>query len=156
MSEDVCTGANRRVFLRRILGLAGLALALPGRLLAAWPETAFKAETVAGALDLLAAGAAPQADARVRLTVPQIAENGALVPVEVSTDIANVSRISILVEKNPSPLAASFEFTPAALPAVSIRLKMNETSRVIAAVEADGRIHTAEQEVKVTLGGCGG
>ena len=148
-------GINRRIFVR-LMGLAGLALALPGRLLAAWPETAFQSETLAGALEALAPGLKAQDDPRVRLQAPQIAENGALVPIEVGADMENVSRISLIVEKNPNPLAASFDLTPASVPAIAIRLKMNETSLVLAAVEADGKLYTRSQEVKVTLGGCGG
>jgi sulfur-oxidizing protein SoxY len=92
----------------------------------------------------------------VKLKVPDIAENGAVVPISVSTDIENVESISIYVEGNPNPLAATFELSPYIVAAVSTRIKMGKTSNVVAAVYSGGTVYTATQEVKVTIGGCGG
>jgi len=146
---------GRRILLK-LIALAGAAFAVPRRLFAAWPERAFAAEKAADALSALAPGVTPKPSDRLRLKVPLIAENGALVPVTVSTDIENVSRIAVIIDKNPNPLAAAFELTPASIPEIALRFKMNETSAVMAVVEADGEIYTASQEVKVTLRGCGG
>ena len=89
------------------------------------------------------------------LTAPEIAENGAVVPVVVSSSLA-VEQIAFLVEKNPNPLAAQFFFTPHAEPFVATRIKMAETSRVFALVKTEGKWMVATKEIKVTLGGCGG
>ena len=77
-------------------------------------------------------------------------------PVDVVSNIPNTSSISILVDKNPFPLSASFEFSNGALPEVSARLKLSQTSMVKAVAKADGKFYTAQKEVKVTIGGCGG
>jgi sulfur-oxidizing protein SoxY len=146
-------GITRRMSLA-LLALAGAALAIPRRLLAAWPESAFGSESAAGALEALVPGALPREDARIHLTAPQLAENGALVPIDVSTDIPGVTRIALIVDRNPNPLAATFDFTPAAIPAVSIRLKMRESSRVMAVVEAEGEVYTSARDVKVAISGC--
>lgn len=94
--------------------------------------------------------------AEITLKAPDIAENGAVVPVSIKTDLESVESISIIVENNPNPLAASFELSPEAKAEVSTRIKMNKTSNVIAVVKADGKLHTTQKEVKVTIGGCGG
>ncbi|HEX7788775.1 MAG TPA: thiosulfate oxidation carrier protein SoxY, partial [Methylomirabilota bacterium] len=89
------------------------------------------------------------------ITAPEIAENGAVVPVAVASKIPNTQTISILAEKNPFPLAASFNIAGGGEGYVSTRLKMGETSNVRAVVKADGKFYTAVKEVKVTVGGCG-
>ncbi len=91
-----------------------------------------------------------------RATAPEIAENGAQVPVTVTSRIANTQSISIIVDKNPFPLSSTFEFAGGAEGYVSTRLKMGQTSNVIAVVKADGKFFSASKEVKVTIGGCGG
>jgi sulfur-oxidizing protein SoxY len=122
---------------------------------AEWNKAAFEAHDTAGALKGL--GAAATADSKdLMLKVPDIAENGAVVPVDVVSNIPNTSSISILVEKNPSPLCAHFDFANGAVPEVSARLKMGQTSLVKAVAKADGKFYTAQKEVKVTVGGCGG
>jgi sulfur-oxidizing protein SoxY len=90
------------------------------------------------------------------MKAPDIAENGAVVPIDVVSNIPNTSSIAILVKKNPFPLAALFEFSNGALADVSVRLKVAETSAIIAIAKADGKTYTAQKEVKVTVGGCGG
>ncbi|MGR9044871.1 MAG: thiosulfate oxidation carrier protein SoxY [Gammaproteobacteria bacterium] len=93
---------------------------------------------------------------RITLKLPRIAENGAVVPITVSTDLIDVESIAILVEKNPVPLAVTFKLSPAVDPFVSARLKMAETCDVIAIVKAGDGLYSHRQKVKVTIGGCGG
>ena len=152
---------TRRTVLKRTTAsgvLAGLIVAgalRPTQILAAdWNKAAFDAKDTAGALKGMAAGA-PAESKDLILRVPDIAENGAVVPVDVISSIPNTSSIAILVEKNPFPLSAFFEFANGALPEVSARIKMGQTSLVKAIVKADGKFYIAQKEVKVTVGGCG-
>ena len=148
--------ASRRTALR-LLTLLGFT-ALAGKVRAAapgWPEQAFQQKTDDAALKLLY-GKAMEVSDKVTLDVPEIAENGAVVPVSVSTTLPNVTGITILVPENPSALAASYTLADGAMPSVGCRLKMAKTSNVVAVVESDGKLYTASKEVKVTLGGCGG
>ncbi len=92
----------------------------------------------------------------ISITSPDIAENGAVVPVSVSSKLGNTESISILVEKNPNALSAAFEIPSGTEPFVSTRVKMGQTSNVYALVKADGKYFFATKEIKVTLGGCGG
>ncbi len=150
--------ASRRGFLRQsgLLGLAISAVAfLPRMAYAAWNKTAFEAKTMADVYKSLGVGA-PTARADVQIIASDIAENGAVVPVEAISKIPNTTQISFLVEKNPTMLIAQFDLGPDMLPEVSTRLKMAQTSNVIALVKADGKFYTAAKEIKVTLGGCGG
>ncbi len=150
--------ASRRRFLHLsgLLGLAVSALALAPRLaFAAWNRAAFETKALADAYKVLGIES-PTASGDVLLNVPEIAENGAVVPVEAISKIPNTTQISFLVEKNPTTLTAQFDFGPEMLPEISTRLKMAETSNVIALVKADGKFYTASKEIKVTLGGCGG
>ena len=117
-------------------------------------EAAFQAKAVADALKNLGAGNLVESRDIV-ITAPDIAENGAVVPVAVTSRIANTESIAILAEKNPFPLAASFDITPGADAYVSTRIKMGQTSDVRAIVKAGGNYFTAVKEVKVTIGGCG-
>jgi sulfur-oxidizing protein SoxY len=97
-----------------------------------------------------------EASDKITLDVPEIAENGAVVPVSVSSTLPGVTAISIMVPENPSALAASYKFAAGTMPSIGCRLKMAKTSNVIVIVEADGKLYSASKEVKVTLGGCGG
>jgi sulfur-oxidizing protein SoxY len=139
--------------------LAGLITAgalRPTQVLAAeWNKAAFDAKDSAGALKGIGAGTMAESKDLI-LKLPDIAENGAVVPVDVVSNIPNTSSISILVEKNPFPLSAHFDFANGALADVSARLKMGQTSQVKAVAKADGKFYTAQKEVKVTVGGCGG
>jgi len=90
------------------------------------------------------------------MKIPDIAENGAVVPVTVSTDLADVESISVVVDNNPTPLAASFDLNPKMVPVVSVRIKMGQSSNVRAIVKAGGNLYSTSKEVKVTIGGCGG
>jgi len=122
----------------------------------AWNAVAFEAKSVADVMNALGA-AMPVASAEVALTAPDIAENGAVVPVAVSVALPGVKRILLLVEKNPATLSAVFDVTAQVEPALSTRVKMGQTSNVFAvAITGDDRVFYASKEVKVTLGGCGG
>lgn len=122
---------------------------------AEWNKAAFEAKDTAGALKGVGAGAAADSKDLI-VKAPDIAENGAVVPVDVISNIPNTTSISILVEKNPSPLSAHFDFANGALPDVAVRLKLSQTSLVKAVAKADGKFFTAQKEIKVTVGGCGG
>lgn len=153
---SVLDRASRRAALR-LLALLGFT-ALAGKVWAAapgWPEQAFQQKTDADALKLLY-GKPVEASEKVTLNVPEIAENGAVVPVSVSTTLPKVTGITILVPENPSALAASYKLADGAMPSIGCRLKMAKTSNVVAVVESDGKLYSASKEVKVTLGGCGG
>ncbi len=147
---------GRRFLLRAAAAIVAVA-AMPRALLAAaWPDKAFLQTAASGALSELFGTDQTTPSDLIELKVPEIAENGAVVPVTVSTTLDKVESISIVVEKNPRPLAASFEMLPGAIPDISCRIKMGETSDVMAVVKtADGIFSTAKQ-VKVTIGGCGG
>jgi sulfur-oxidizing protein SoxY len=120
-----------------------------------WNKLAFEAKDTAGALKGM--GVATAADSKdLVLKAPEIAENGAVVPVDVISNIPNTTSISILVEKNPMPLSAEFEFANGAMADISVRLKFAQTSLVKVIAKADGKFYTVQREVKVTAGGCGG
>ncbi len=122
---------------------------------AAWNEAAFKAKTIDDVVKVFGASGMPEKSDAVNLRAPDIAENGAVVPVGVETTL-NATQMAILVEKNPSALAAMFELPEGAAPFASTRVKMGQTSDIYALVKADGKWFMASKEVKVTLGGCGG
>ena len=129
---------------------------LPARAQAAWNKAAFDAKAIDDVLKALGA-AKPIESKDVTLTAPDIAENGAVVPVAASTALPGVKRLLFLVEKNPNTLAGWFDLGDAVEASVSTRIKMAETSRVYAvAMTADDRVLFAQKQVKVTLGGCGG
>ncbi len=121
-----------------------------------WNKAAFDAKDAGGALKGLGASTAAESKDIV-LTAPEIAENGAVVQVTVVSNIPNTVSISILSLKNPQPLAATFDFANGAVPDVQVRVRLAETTSVKAVVKtADGKFFTAQKEVKVTVGGCGG
>ncbi|WP_162250731.1 thiosulfate oxidation carrier protein SoxY [Pelomonas sp. Root1217] len=137
------------------LMLGGLGL-LPQAARAAYSTAAFEAKTMADLMKALGAGA-PAESKDITVTAPDIAENGAVVPVGASTSLAGVRRLLILVEKNPSLLSAAFDVSDSVEPSFTTRVKMGQSSNVIAvALMADGKVLYAQKEVKVTLGGCGG
>ena len=128
----------------------------PSQVLAAeWNRAAFDAKDMAGALKGLGATGAAD-NAGVVIKAPDIAENGAVVPVGVSSSMPKVESIAILVEKNPSPLTAVFAIPAGTEPSVTTRVKMGQSSLVYALVKSDGKVFVASKEIKVTLGGCGG
>jgi sulfur-oxidizing protein SoxY len=137
-----------------LLGLAAL-LARPFAALAAWNKEAFGAKSAGDALQHLGA-ASPAASKDLVIDAPQIAENGAVVPIEISSNIPGTSEIAVLIEKNPFPLAGKFTFGEGAVPFVKLNVKMGETSDVRVVALAGGRHYSATREIKVTIGGCGG
>ena len=145
---------QRRVLLKDLFTFAAV-LAVPRWLFAARPDAAFDADSAAGAVADLFGGPITEGD-QVTLKIPDIAENGAVVPVTISTELADVESISIIVENNPTPLAALYELSSRSVPEVSMRIKMGETSRVRAIVKAGGKLYSSSKEVIVTIGGCGG
>lgn len=142
---------NRRTFLAAGLG----ALLISGAARAAWPEAAFEAERADDVLAKLGGADAAASDA-ITITAPDIAENGAVVPISVSTTLPEVTRVSILVASNPLPLTSTYDLAAGSVPYVATRVKMLKTSAVVALVEAGGKTYAATREVKVTIGGCGG
>jgi sulfur-oxidizing protein SoxY len=135
--------------------LAGAGL-LPRAAGAAYSTAAFEAKTMAEVMKSLGAGA-PAESRDVSLTGPDIAENGAVVPVGVATSLPGAKRLLLLVEKNPSALSAIFDVGDAVEASFLTRVKMGQSSNVYAvALMGDGRVLFAQKEIKVTLGGCGG
>ena len=146
---------NRRRVLQGLLALTTL-FAFPRVLLAAWPEKAFKATKIDDALAGLFDGASATPSDKVKLKIPDIAENGAVVPVTVSTDMPDVESMCVLVANNPNPLAASFELSEGTAAKVSTRIKMGQSSDVVGVIKTSSGLFTTSKEVKVTIGGCGG
>ena len=147
----------RRNFLKLSIGTCAAAAGLlqAGAAWAAtWNKNGFDSKTAVDAQNSL--GATNLIDSRdITITAPDIAENGAIVPVAITSKIPNTQSISIIAEKNPFPLAASFDISAGGEAYVSTRLKMGQTSNVRAIVKADGKFYTAIKEVKITVGGCG-
>jgi sulfur-oxidizing protein SoxY len=149
---------RRRTFLTVVagtsaLGAAGL-LRSPAAHAATWNKSGFEAKAANDAIRNL--GAANMIESKdIAITAPDIAENGAVVPVAVTSRVPNTQSISIVAEKNPFPLAATFDVANGAEPYASVRIKMGQTSNVRAIVKADGKYYTSVKEVKVTVGGCG-
>ena len=164
---DTGFSPTRRLILKGIgvIALAGLGAKLgvltfaPTPAFAAandkWPEEAFKQKGEADAIKALYGKTAEPSD-KVKLDAPEIAENGAVVPISVATTLTDVTTISFLVADNPNALAASYIIPPGTNPAVANRIKMAKTSNVTAIIEAGGKLYSATKEVKVTVGGCGG
>ncbi|MGZ5118539.1 MAG: thiosulfate oxidation carrier protein SoxY [Burkholderiales bacterium] len=149
---------QRRSFVRVAGGIG--ALAMFGSLkptsagAASWNKQGFEAKAFGDAVKNL--GAANMIESKdIAITAPDIAENGAVVPIAIASKIPNTESISVLAEKNPFPLAATFDVSNGAEPYASVRIKMGQTSNVRAIVKADGKFYTAAKEVKVTVGGCG-
>ena len=153
---------KRRVFLKGSLAVGAMGIALgaglltPRAVLAAWPEAAFKAKKMSESMQVLLGSDSATESGKIEVKVPEIAENGAVVPVTVKTSIANAESITIFVAENPVPLVASFQLGEGAVGYASTRIKMGKTSDVIAVVKTSGKLQSARKPVKVTIGGCGG
>jgi sulfur-oxidizing protein SoxY len=155
--------ATRRLILKgaatvALVGLGNLPFSLAPAFAAAndkYPEDAFKQKSDADAIKALYGRTAEPSD-KVKLDAPEIAENGAVVPITVSSSLTDVTSISILVAENPNALAASYRIPAGTLSSVANRIKMAKTTNVIAIVEAGGKLYKTSKEVKVTVGGCGG
>ena len=120
------------------------------------PQMAFDAEDVDGTLKALFGEDAVQDSGEITVKGPEIAENGAVVPIKVTANIDNAEAIAIIVPENPAPMVASFDLQPGVVPEVSVRIKMGKTSDVVALVRSNGQVYRGAKEVKVTIGGCGG
>jgi sulfur-oxidizing protein SoxY len=153
--------ALRRNVLKGAAGAGTVAVAVaagllkPTQALAAWNKDAFEAKNVGDAMKGL--GISGPADSKdITIKAPDIAENGAVVPVEVTSGIAGTTGIAIIAEKNGTPLIGDFALSGGTQGYISTRIKMGQTSLVRAVVKAGGKSYTAAKEVKVTIGGCGG
>ena len=120
-----------------------------------WNKAAFETKSFADTVKALG-GSGSTESAQIQITAPDIAENGAVVPITVESALPKTQTIAILIEKNPNTLSASFDLPEGTDPFVTTRVKMAETSNIYALVRADGRYYHAVKEIKVTLGGCGG
>jgi sulfur-oxidizing protein SoxY len=153
---------TRRAFLRASLAAgavtvaAGAGLLSPRSVLAAWPKSAFETKSLDEAMKTIAGAANATASANIEIEAPDIAENGAVVSVTVKTSLPNVEQISVFVPKNNNPLVLSYNMTANVDSFVTSRIKMRETSDIIAVVKSGGKLFSAKKPVKVTLGGCGG
>ncbi len=153
---------KRRLFLQQSMAagamgmLVGAGLLTPTAVLAAWPQEAFQAKNMSDALKALLGSDATETSAEIKLTAPEIAENGAVVSIAVETNLANVDSITIVAINNPLPLIASFKLGEGAAAFTATRIKMGKSGDVIAVVKAGDKLYTAQSEVKVTIGGCEG
>lgn len=153
---------QRRQFIKSILAIGAYGLTFVSGIFysslahAPWLKDNFKSGSYKDTLDYLFKDAKFIKSHKIRISrLPRVAENGALVPITISSTLENVERIVILVEKNPSPLSAEFYLSSAVKPRVSARLKMAETCKVIVIVQSGDKLYRTAQKVKVTLGGCG-
>ena len=152
---------NRRNFIKNSMLFAGSLVAIPslivsGKAYAAWPEKSFDIKDLTESVSSVYGHSNLEESSKVKLKAPEIAENGAIVPINVSTTLDNVESIMIFVENNPQPLSSGYKLTSLSEPSIGTRLKMGKTSNVMAAVKSGDKVYTSTQEVKVTIGGCGG
>jgi len=152
---------KRRTFLKGTIATSMVGVAVsagmlsPRTVLAAWPESSFAAKKVDDALKSLLGSASMSESADIKIKAPDIAENGAVVPITISAS-GNAESITVLVKENPQPLCCNFELASNAEPFVSTRIKMGKTSDVVAVVKSGGKLMSSAKTVKVTIGGCGG
>ena len=154
---------KRRIFLKGSLAAGTLAVAAgagmltPTRVLAsAWPKAAFESKTEAEALNAFFGTSDVEQSDQVSIKAPLQAENGAVVPIKVMTSLEGVEAIAIVTTKNPSPYTPSLQVSSGGGGLYSARIKMGQTSPVNCYVQAGGKLYMASQEIKVTVGGCGG
>ena len=154
--------AKRRLFLKGSMAAASVGLAVtagllsPRTVLAEWNAEAFGAESLDAALQNGFGGTALEDSDKIELDLPDLAENGASVPVRVTTTLDGAETISVLAAKNPTPLAARYDLGDGGVRSVAMRVKLGETGEVIGLVQANGKLYVARRNVKVTAGGCGG
>jgi sulfur-oxidizing protein SoxY len=152
---------TRRTVLKGVWAMGALAAAVavgllsPGRAFAAWNKAAFEAKSAADAMRAL--GVSNAEDSKdIEIRAPDIAENGAVVPIDITSNIPGTTALSVFIEKNPFPYTGTFDFSQGAVPYVHVRVKIGESSPVRVVVAAGGKYYTTAKEVKVTIGGCGG
>jgi sulfur-oxidizing protein SoxY len=154
--------SKRREILQAGGSLGAIAVAIAAGLLKPgaahaqqWHKAAFESRSFAEILKALGGAGSPDSKDIV-ITAPEIAENGAVVPIAAESKLAKTQMIALIVDKNPNPLVASFDIPDGTDPFIATRVKMAETSNIFVLVKADGRYYHSVKEVKVTLGGCGG
>jgi len=156
------TSIKRRIFLKgsmaaSAVGVAvGAGLLTPQAVLAAWPAEVFQAKEAAAGLKALLGSDASEQSADIEVKAPDIAENGAVVPITVETKLKNLESITVVAMKNPAPVIANYAMGKGADGFVSMRIKMGATGDVVAVVKSGGKLFSNKKEVKVTVGGCGG
>ena len=161
-NEDIRLNTQRRFMMKSSLATAALGTAIaaglitPRQVFARTLPPAFSSKNTNDAINQLFSGQPVEDNAAIKIKAPDIAENGAVVPVSISSDIKNIESISVLVSKNATPLVANFNFSDTTEAYVSTRIKMGKSSDVVAIVKAGGKLYRAKTEVKVTIGGCGG
>ena len=152
---------TRRTVLKGIWAIGALASAVasgllsPGRAFAAWNKGAFEAKSAIDAMKALGMMNAEDSKA-IQIRAPEIAENGAVVPIDITSDLQGTSAISVFIEKNPFPYTGTFDVSQGAVPYLHLRVKIGESSPVRVVAAAGGKFYTSAKEVKVTIGGCGG
>ncbi|MGD2117766.1 MAG: thiosulfate oxidation carrier protein SoxY [Chromatiales bacterium] len=153
---------TRRLFLKTSIAASTLGVALgagllsPRTVMAAWPAEAFKARKTQQALQALMGNESTSPSESITIKAPDIAENGAVVPVTIDTSINGAESIALIASNNATPLVASFNLGKGAQGYVSTRIKMGKTGDVVAVVKSGGKLFSARKGVKVTIGGCGG
>ena len=153
---------NRRKFIKKslmtvaALGTFSALLIKPKRVYAAWPKASFDITDLSKSINSVYGHNDLSETTKVKLKIPDIAENGAVVPINVKTSLKNVESIMLFVENNPQPLSSGYMLSAKSKPVIGTRIKMGQTSNVIAAVKSNGKIYSAAKEVKITIGGCGG
>jgi sulfur-oxidizing protein SoxY len=146
---------TRRTITFGLVAALGVALLKPVRALAAWNQGAFQAKSTLDGMKALGI-TNPQDTQDIVIRAPDIAENGAVVPMDITSNIPGTTSISVFIEKNPFPYTGTFDFAAGAVPFVHLRAKIGESTPVRVVVAAGGKFYTAAKEVKVTIGGCGG
>lgn len=153
---------SRRKFIKQCLSIATYSIALTSGFLrsslakAEWEKEKFQPSSYKKTIENLYSKTPFIESKKITFNrLPKVAENGAVVPISITSTLKKVRKISILVEQNPHPLSAEFYLSPALIPHVSARIKMAKTSHVIVIVEAEGKLYRKTQFVKVTKGGCG-
>jgi sulfur-oxidizing protein SoxY len=152
---------NRRTLLKRTLAASAVGVAAsagllaPGQVLAAYPKAAFEAKDTSAALSAALGSGDYQETGDIKIKAPDIAENGSVVPVTISSGMSGVESIAILVDANNTPMVGAFNLHGSEA-YVSTRIKMGKTGNVVAVVKSGGKLYASKKEVKVTIGGCGG
>ena len=152
---------NRRNFIKNSMLFAGSLVAIPSLIVskkayAAWPKKSFVIKDLTESVSSVYVHSNLEESSKLNLKDPEIAENWSIVTINVSTTLDNVESIMIFVENNPQPLSSGYQLTSLSEPSIGTRLKMGKTSNVMAAVKSGDKVYTSTQEVKVTIGGCGG
>ncbi|NTV68267.1 MAG: thiosulfate oxidation carrier protein SoxY [Chlorobaculum sp.] len=152
-------GISRRNFCKTIAGSAAsvaVLAAMPGKLMANWSDKAFAADKLEDAIAAKYGSLPIEESTAIQIKAPEIAENGAFVPVTISTTIPGVTNMSIFTPANFSPMVASVDVMPRMKPEVSLRIRMAKTANLVVIAQAGGKLYRVTREVKVTIGGCGG